>query len=59
MKRFSLLAVAIFGLAAIYAAQPSIAQDGWTTILDGKSLNGWDQLGGSNWWSTAPLLPIK
>lgn len=49
MKKFSLLAAAIFGLAAIDAAQPSIAQDGWTTILDGKSLSGWDQLGGSNW----------
>ena len=47
MKKISILAAAAFGLAAIYAMQPSIAQDGWTTILDGKSLDGWDQLGGS------------
>ena len=59
MKRFLLLAAAIFGWAAIYAAQPSIAQDGWTTILDGKSMDNWDQLGGSNWHVTIASITSK
>src|SRR4029078_207586 len=28
---------------------PSAAQDSWETLFDGKSLDQWDQVGGSNW----------
>jgi hypothetical protein len=28
---------------------PARAQDGWVTLFDGKNLDQWDQVGGSNW----------
>jgi hypothetical protein len=40
---------AVFGFAAFHALQPAIAQDGWVTLLDGTSMNGWNEVGGSNW----------
>ena len=41
-------AVISFG---IYATMPkAVSQEaGWVTLFDGKSLDGWDQVGGSNW----------
>ena len=34
-----------------FAALPEAAgqEAGWITVFDGKDLDGWDQLGGSNW----------
>jgi 3-keto-disaccharide hydrolase len=44
---FSLLALAF---AAAYVAPKAAAQDaGWITLFDGKSLDGWSQVGQSNW----------
>lgn len=40
---------AVFGFAAFHALQPATAQDGWVTLLDGTSMNGWNEVGGSNW----------
>jgi hypothetical protein len=40
---------AVLGFAAFHALQPAIAQDGWVTLLDGTSMNGWTEVGGSNW----------
>ena len=33
------------------AAMPEAASQeaGWITLFDGKNLDGWDQVGGSNW----------
>ncbi|MBV9555860.1 MAG: DUF1080 domain-containing protein, partial [Pseudolabrys sp.] len=43
----TLAAGLVFGVSAL---APSNAQDaGFTAIFDGKSLDGWDQVGGSNW----------
>jgi len=41
-------AVVCFG---IYATMPKAGSQeaGWVTLFDGKSLDGWDQVGGSNW----------
>lgn len=35
----------------IHALTPGAASQeaGWITLFDGKDLNGWDQVGGSNW----------
>ena len=46
----ALAAVLAFGVAAT-APLPAVAQTGpgWTTLLDGKSLDGWSQVGESNW----------
>ena len=36
-------------LIAVGAVAPAVAQDGWVTLFDGKSLDQWDQVGTSNW----------
>ena len=50
MKRrctFSLsLAVAAL---AILQPGPALAQDGWTTLFNGSTLNGWNLVGNANW----------
>jgi 3-keto-disaccharide hydrolase len=44
---FCLLALAF---TATYVAPKAAAQDaGWITLFDGKSLDGWSQVGQSNW----------
>jgi hypothetical protein len=42
--------VIVFGFG-IYAIAPMAASQeaGWTTLFDGKNLDNWDQVGGSNW----------
>lgn len=44
-------AVAILSITAFTAALPvgAQAQGGWTTLFDGKSLNGWNRVGDANW----------
>lgn len=44
-------AVAILSITAVTAALPVGAQTqgGWTTLFDGKSLNGWNRVGDANW----------
>jgi hypothetical protein len=39
------------GIATVAALQPAAAQSdsGWTTLLDGTSLEGWNRVGESNW----------
>jgi hypothetical protein len=38
------------GLATGYVAPKAASQEaGWITLFDGKSLDGWDQVGESNW----------
>lgn len=49
MKIATTLAL-LLGLAAASFTQPASAQTaGFTTLLDGKSLNGWDKAGDANW----------
>jgi hypothetical protein len=41
---------AAFGLFVVAVTPQGHAQDaGWVTLFDGKNLDGWDQVGGSNW----------
>jgi hypothetical protein len=47
--QFSLV-LGILALAANYGVPKAASQDaGWVTLFDGKSLDGWDQVGESNW----------
>src|SRR5690348_12922842 len=46
--RAALLALALIALS--FFTPTAMAQDaGWTTLFDGKSLDGWSQVGHSNW----------
>ncbi|MGE0866760.1 MAG: DUF1080 domain-containing protein [Vicinamibacterales bacterium] len=46
-RRLMPLLVLVLGL---YALQPLVAQqDGWTSLFDGKTLNGWNVVGDANW----------
>jgi hypothetical protein len=42
MKRFSVIALALFALSAQ-------ASGGWVTLFDGKNLNNFNQIGTANW----------
>jgi hypothetical protein len=47
--QFSLV-LGILALTANYGVPKAASQDaGWVTLFDGKSLDGWDQVGESNW----------
>jgi 3-keto-disaccharide hydrolase len=47
--QFSLV-IGILAFAANYGVLKAASQDaGWVTLFDGKSLDGWDQVGESNW----------
>ena len=49
----------VLGLTASYVAPKAVAQDaGWTTLFDGKSLDGWSQVGQSNWHVADGLLVV-
>ena len=40
------VSLSILGLAANYALPNAASQEaGWITLFDGKSLDGWDQVG--------------
>lgn len=45
-----LVSLSILGMAANFAVPKAAGQEaGWITLFDGKSLDGWDQVGESNW----------
>jgi 3-keto-disaccharide hydrolase len=47
------LALMISGFTTTYAPLPAAAQEAdWITLFDGKDLDQWDQVGGSNWHLT-------
>ena len=44
------LALTALGFSAGFCAPKAVSQEaGWVTLFDGKSLDGWDQVGESNW----------
>jgi len=44
------LALTALGFSAGFLVQKAVSQEaGWVTLFDGKSLDGWDQVGESNW----------
>jgi hypothetical protein len=42
------VATVLLGFILVNAIAPAAAQDGWVTLFDGKNLDQWDQVGGSN-----------
>ena len=44
----TLLSLVVVGIIAAYTAGLS-AQSGWTTLFDGSTLDGWNQIGDANW----------
>ncbi|HVI14495.1 MAG TPA: DUF1080 domain-containing protein [Pseudolabrys sp.] len=47
--RFALVLTALGFLAGSLAPKAVSQEAGWVTLFDGKSLDGWDQVGESNW----------
>jgi hypothetical protein len=44
------LALTALGFSAGFLVEKAVSQEaGWVTLFDGKSLDGWDQVGESNW----------
>ncbi|MGC2747883.1 MAG: family 16 glycoside hydrolase, partial [Pseudolabrys sp.] len=44
------LALTALGFSAGSLVSKAVSQEaGWITLFDGKSLDGWDQVGESNW----------
>ena len=44
------LGLSVMAFAAIYGTPKAASQEaGWVTLFDGKSLDGWNQVGESNW----------
>jgi hypothetical protein len=52
MRRWSFATVALLlvaFVASVYSHQASGQDAGWVTLFDGKTLDGWDQIGDANW----------
>lgn len=50
MRHAIVAAVAILSIAVTAAPSPGQrGQGGWTTLFDGKTLNGWNRVGDANW----------
>ena len=49
MKRTTVFALALFTATLGFSAPASAQDAGWTTLLDGSSLDGWNQIGDANW----------
>ena len=51
MKQLTALTLVLLGLAVIQLPNTASGQTGagWTTLFDGKSLNGWNVVGDANW----------
>jgi hypothetical protein len=53
MTRTAIVALVLFltGFAGVQASHSGAGQGGgdWTTLFDGKSLNGWNKVGDANW----------
>lgn len=44
------LGLSVMAFAALYVTPKAASQEaGWVTLFDGKSLDGWNQVGESNW----------
>jgi hypothetical protein len=43
------MALALAGSTGFESSQVSAQGDGWITLFDGKTLNGWNEVGNANW----------
>ena len=49
MKRRCGFSLSLAAALAILQPVPALAQDGWTTLFNGSTLNGWNLVGNANW----------
>jgi hypothetical protein len=49
MKRRSAIALLVAGFATLAYAPQASSETGWTTLFDGKSLDGFTKVGDANW----------
>src|SRR5271163_234410 len=49
MKRHSAIALLVAGFAALAYSPQASSETGWTTLFDGKSLDGFSKVGDANW----------
>ncbi len=52
MKRMTAMVVAVLGIglgSMLVGTSVSAQDDGWTTLFDGSSLDGWNPIGDANW----------
>src|SRR6201992_3042288 len=49
MKRRAAIASLVLGFAALSYAPQASSETGWTTLFDGKSLDGFSKVGDANW----------
>jgi 3-keto-disaccharide hydrolase len=49
MKRRSTIAALALGLAALSYAPQASSENGWVTLFDGKSMDGFNKIGDANW----------
>jgi hypothetical protein len=49
MKRRSAIALLLMGFAALSYSPQASSENGWVTLFDGKSLDGFSKLGDANW----------
>ena len=47
-RRFA-LSLSLFAIVIVLQPLPSLAQDGWTTLFNGSTLDGWNPIGDANW----------
>ena len=47
-RRFT-LSLSLLAIAIDLQPLPSLAQDGWTTLFNGSTLDGWNPIGDANW----------
>ena len=49
MKRRSAIALLVAGFTTLAYAPQASSETGWTTLFDGKSLDGFTKVGDANW----------
>lgn len=49
MKRRCAFSLSLAAALAILQPAPAVAQDGWATLFNGSTLNGWNLVGNANW----------
>jgi hypothetical protein len=49
MKYRYALVLSLLAVVLVMQPRPGLAQDGWTTLFNGSTLDGWNPIGDANW----------